>query len=249
MKCPECGKEVKGKTCSFCGFNVSQFLENNTTDVYESEVQKSILVFRILVIISILVMVGSIFTYWFMPLAVILLILNIIILVKKLNKKINKKQYITFCFLVVAVAMLSGISFTEKISEVYTIKTAYSNYSDILDVSLPKKDPEYEYISNLDKGYRIERFTFELTNEEVDTLLKSNEKFIVITESAKEIKIYNTWYNDIKSGYILYYDMINNRYQDIEDADLYHYAVIIIQNNKVVVEEITKTPTNVETGE
>ena len=43
--------------------------------------------------------------------------------------------------------------------------------------------------------------------------------------------------------------MINNKYQDIEDSTMYHYTIIIIEDNKVTVDEITKTPTNVETGD
>lgn len=249
MKCPECGKEVKGRTCSFCGFNVSKFIEDSTTDELETDVLKNVKLFKIFAVISILVMIGSIFTYWFMPFAIILLAINVFLLVKKLNKKISKKQYSSFWFLVVIVALLSNVSFIEKVGEVYIINTAYKKYSEVLDIDIPKKKPEYEYISNLDKGYRIERFVFELTEEEIIELINSNEKFILIDENVKKTKIYSTWYNNINNGYMIYFDMINNKYQDIEDSTMYHYSVIIIDESKVIVDEITKTPTKVETGE
>ena len=249
MKCPECGKEVKGKTCSFCGFNVSKYLENTETDELETETLKNVKIFRIFAILSILVMVGSIFTFWFMPFAVILLAINVFILVKKLNKKISKKQYSSFWFMIIVVGLLSSVSFIEKIGEIYTINTAYEKYSEVLDVNLPKKKAEYEYINNLDKGYRIERFVFELTDEEIETLINSNEKIVLIDEDIKKTKIYKTWYNNINGGYIIYFDMINNKFQDIEDSTMYHYTVIIIEDNKVTVDEITKTPTKVETGD
>ena len=151
--------------------------------------------------------------------------------------------------MVVIIGLLSSVSFIEKMGEVYTINTAYEKYSEVLNVSLPDKKPEYEYIKNLDKGYRIERFVFELTDEEIETLLNSNEKIVLIDDDIKKTKVYNTWYNNINSGYIIYFDMINNKYQDIEDSTMYHYTIIIIEDNKVTVDEITKTPTNVETGD
>lgn len=249
MKCPECGKEVKGRTCSFCGFNVAKFIEESTSDELETDVLKNVKIFKIVAVLSILVMVGSIFTYWFMPFAIILFVTSIFLLRKKLNKKISKKQYSSYWFMIVMVVLLSSVSFGEKMGELYTINHANEKYSEILDVEIPNKKPKYEYIKNLDKGYRIERFVFELSNDEINTLINSNGKFAIIDDDIKKTKIYGAWYNNIESGYIIYFDMINNRYQDIEDNTMYHYTVIIIEDEKVIVDEITKTPTKVETGE
>ena len=249
MKCPECGKEVKGRTCSFCGFNVSKFLEDSESDVLETDVVKNVKLFKIFAVFSILVMIGSIFTYWFLPFAIILLIINIFLLVKKLNKKISKKQYSSFWFMTIFIALLSTVSFGEKMGELYTINNANEKYSEKLGVEIPNKKPKYEYIKNLEKGYRIERFIFELTDEEINGLIASNEKFALIDEEVKKTKIYSTWYNNVDSGYVIYFDMINNKYKDIKDTTVYHYSVIIINEGKVIVDEITKTPTKVETGD
>lgn len=247
MKCPVCNRDVIGKSCSYCGTVID--LENENQEIKEEKQQlnSKLKLFSLLIFLSIVSVIIPIFYHWLTLLSLGVMAFNLFYLFKKLkpSKYLPKNKVYVYFSVIVLCGLLSLIPFGEFIGNEYKAHNAYKEYSKIVDVYLPRKESQYEYISNLDKGYKIERFIFKLSEDEKNTLIESNEHFEVISDKNKNI--FNIWYSDIKDGYYIVYNILDNNYLDVKDMKLYHYVIIVVKSdNTVIVDEVTKTPTEVE---
>jgi len=246
MKCPVCNRDVIGKSCSYCG-TVVEIDDNEKTKEEIKKLKKKLQFFNLLIVLSLISVIIPIFFHWLTFLSLGIMAFNLFYLFRKLKafKNIQKNKFYVFCSVVIICGLLSLIPFGDFISNELKQANAYKEYSEIVGIDLPKKDCEYEYISNLDRGYKIERFIFNLSEEEKNILINSNEHFEVISDSNKNI--FDIWHNDIKEGYYIVYNMIDNNYTDVKNKNMYHYTIVVVKNdNVVIVDEITKTPTEVE---
>ncbi len=252
MKCPVCDREVVGKSCSYCGtviepdMNQEEFKKNAEKI---KQMEKRLRLLNLLIFFSVIFIIIPIFIPGFTIISIILMVCNVYYLFSKLKHFtcFSKMKFYLYLGTIVSCGLLSIVSTVKVVSEWYKGVNAYKEYSELVNIDLPKKTMKYEYISDKNKGYKIERFNFTLSDDEIEILLSSNEHFETINEQDNK-EIFNIWYNNIKEGKYLVYDIINENYEDVKDKKLYHYVIVLIKdNNTVVIDEITQTPTEYPT--
>lgn len=238
MKCPECGKEVKGKSCSYCNY----ILEDEKivySDEEIKEYKKNRLFIILAISVSLVLAITINFWVWTVILSVVTFVFIFYLLIKKLkkNKLFTKKMFYSYIFIIVVAIFLTLVPAVREIDIQISMYRASDKYSEMLDIVLPdQKADDYVYISNTNIGTRCEMFTFELNDEEISELYHSG--YFKSTEKAD--RIYNIFMNSIGNDYdtnnlwYMVYDKLGDRFDYITDLDMYDYVIVVISEENTV---------------
>lgn len=253
MKCPMCGKEIKGKSCSYCNFVVEEkkdeFIDEETIKVYNKKRN----IFIILLVASFIISIFSaLFNGILLPTAIIIFIFLFYSLFSELRffDMFSKKKLSIYLFLILISIFFNVVPLIQSIDKEIRAQGAGEKYGQLMDIELPdRRADQYVYLSNHITGTQNDVFIFEMTDEEISKLY-NDSRFEDVQDNNQ---IYNIFMSsvgkeyDTKNKKFLVYDKLGNRFDYIVDLSIYNYVIVVLtEENTVFVCDMFKAQPNSE---
>ena len=240
MKCPVCNRDVNGKSCSYCGCLLEE-KNDNTVDEQAKKKEKVLMI--LLSVLSVLAVIAFIFSSYITAfIAVVLTVYSLYYWNAKVKKikAIQKSKANLYLCIIIFIGLFSCIPYYNWLYIKYCESHADEKYSEMLQVALPEAKAKYSYNQDIHKGYHIKRYEYELTDEQIEILIKSNDNFELTGDNNN--KVFDYWYGESQSDYYLMYNVNSSDFSDVENLKKYHVVLIVVIDNFVYVDEITQNP-------